>query len=204
MINREDMLELSRRMTSKRTHLVRVAGAYIDDEGYIDGTFNVNFGNLKGAERERCLNVAKTIPFSKTNKELISYKMPLMKKDSVSQLIYALRENELKNDALLLLLYEQMAEQHPIGVPYAIYVYYGVYDVPVKMADKYRMDESEEVYRYCIVAVGPYDENQEFSAPEAGFLYPAFSMRSTDVEHINVYEREGTCASWLEMFLGLK
>ena len=67
MINREDMLELTRRLTSAKTNLVRLAGAYIDEEGYIDGTFNTNFLNLKGAERNRCLDIAKTIPFAKTN-----------------------------------------------------------------------------------------------------------------------------------------
>ena len=35
-INRNDMLELTRRMTLSRNCFVRAAGAYIDDEGYID------------------------------------------------------------------------------------------------------------------------------------------------------------------------
>ena len=34
MILREDMLELTRRMTATRSHLVRLAGAYMDEEGY--------------------------------------------------------------------------------------------------------------------------------------------------------------------------
>ena len=34
-INRNDMLELTRRMTLSRNCFVRAAGAYIDDEGYI-------------------------------------------------------------------------------------------------------------------------------------------------------------------------
>ena len=38
LINRSDMLELTRRMTDTRTHLVRVAGAYMDEEGCVDGT----------------------------------------------------------------------------------------------------------------------------------------------------------------------
>ena len=37
-INREDMLELKRRMTVKRYSMTRIAGAYIDREGYVDGT----------------------------------------------------------------------------------------------------------------------------------------------------------------------
>ena len=43
MINREDMLELSRRMTPARTHFDRIAGAYFNEEGFEDGTFNTHF-----------------------------------------------------------------------------------------------------------------------------------------------------------------
>ena len=43
MINREDMLELTRRMTVSRSNFTRLAGAYYDEEGYVEGTFNTNF-----------------------------------------------------------------------------------------------------------------------------------------------------------------
>ena len=33
MINREDMLELTRRMTPARSSVSRIAGAYFDEEG---------------------------------------------------------------------------------------------------------------------------------------------------------------------------
>ena len=39
MINREDMLALTRRMTVKRTSITRIAGGYMDIDGFIDGTF---------------------------------------------------------------------------------------------------------------------------------------------------------------------
>ena len=38
MINREDMLALTRRMTVKRTSITRIAGGYMDIDGFIDGT----------------------------------------------------------------------------------------------------------------------------------------------------------------------
>lgn len=41
MINRNDMLELTRRMTLSRNCFMRAAGVYIDENGYIDNTFNV-------------------------------------------------------------------------------------------------------------------------------------------------------------------
>ena len=46
-INREDMLELTRRMTVKRNCFDRIAGAYLDEDGYVDATFNRHFQNLK-------------------------------------------------------------------------------------------------------------------------------------------------------------
>ena len=41
MINREDMLELTRRMTPSRTSFTRVAGGYMEPDGEIDESFNV-------------------------------------------------------------------------------------------------------------------------------------------------------------------
>ena len=81
-INREDMLELTRRMTSSRSHIMRLAGAYIDEEGYVDGTFNTNFLKLKGEERKRTLEIAKTIPFSRTNEELLAFPVSERKNSS--------------------------------------------------------------------------------------------------------------------------
>ena len=40
MIDREDMLALTRRMTVKRTSMTRIAGGYMDSDGCIEGTFN--------------------------------------------------------------------------------------------------------------------------------------------------------------------
>ncbi len=106
MINREDMLELTRRMTDSRTNLVWIAGAYMDEEGFVDGTFNTSFLSLKGEERKRCLEIAKTVLFSETNVQLKSHRIPGMKLGSIWQLLYALCDCGLKNDALLLDLYE--------------------------------------------------------------------------------------------------
>ena len=58
-IDREDMLELTRRMTVSRNCFSRIAGAYMDEEGFIDGTFNTHFLKLSGSEKEKNLNIAK-------------------------------------------------------------------------------------------------------------------------------------------------
>ena len=56
-IEREDMLELTRRMTVKRTSMTRIAGSYMDVDGFVDGTFNTNFLKLSVSEKEKNLNL---------------------------------------------------------------------------------------------------------------------------------------------------
>ena len=93
-INREDMLELTRRMTLKRNCFDRIAGAYLDRDGFVDGTFNENFRQLSLPDQQKNLDIAKTIPFSETNVALKEYVFSGEEKKpgSVWQLLCALRE----------------------------------------------------------------------------------------------------------------
>lgn len=189
MINREDMLELTRRMTPSRTCFDRIAGAYIDEMGEIEDTFNIHFGKLSGAEKTRNLNLAKVIPFSKTNEQLKEYTFEdrVKCKDSIWMLLQAMQQCGLKNDALLEIFYEQIADAFPVDYKFAVYVFHGVYDVPVKAKDKESLWESEEIYDFIICTVSPLIDEYEPGEPVFGFLYPAFSDRSADKEKIDIY-----------------
>ncbi|MCQ2508484.1 MAG: DUF4317 domain-containing protein, partial [Dorea sp.] len=200
---REDMLELTRRMTPSRNHLVRLAGAYMDDEGYIDGTFNTSFLKLSGSEKNHCLEIAKSVPFSKTNEELKAYKLPKRKTGDIWQLLSAMISCELKNDGLMETFYEIFGERYETGKPYALYVFYGAYDVPVKAEDKYRFDESEEVYKYLIITISDVDQDYNADLPLAGMMYPAFRDRSVDFEHVNVFKKEGYRGQGMKQVFGI-
>lgn len=189
MINREDMLELTRRMTPSRTCFDRIAGAYISDMGEIEDTFNIHFGKLRGAEKSRNLKLAKTIPFSQTNEQLKEYTFAerVQGKDSVWMLLQAVRQCGLKNDALMEILYEQVADAYPVEHRFAVYVFHGVYDIPVKAKDGESMGESEEVYDFIICTISPMEDEYQPAEPVFGFLYPAFSDRSPDQNRIDIY-----------------
>lgn len=116
MINREDMLELTRRMTPKRASITRVAGCYVDQDGEFNGSFNINFLKLSGAEKTKNLKMAKA-------------------------------------------------------------------------ADKERLWESEEVFEYLICVICPLVEEYEPGEPECGFLFPSFTDRSGDLNHVNVFQK---------------
>ena len=195
MINREDMLELTRRMTPSRTCFDRIAGAYINDMGEVKDSFNVHFGKLSGSEKSRNLALAKAIPFAKTNEQLKEYTFSekAKGKDSIYTLLRAIQQCGLKNDALMELLYEQIADGFPVDYEFAAFVFHGTYDVPIKAKDKESLWNSEEVYDFIICTVSPMAGEYEPAEPVFGFLYPAFSDRSTDAEKIDIFHANPEC-----------
>ena len=195
MINREDMLELTRRMTPARTCFDRIAGAYINDMGEVEDSFNVHFGKLSGSEKSRNLALAKAIPFAKTNEQLKEYTFSekAKGKDSIYTLLRAIQQCGLKNDALMELLYEQIADGFPVDYEFATFVFHGTYDVPIKAKDKESLWDSEEVYDFIICTVSPMAGEYEPADPVFGFLYPAFSDRSADAEKIDIFHEDPEC-----------
>lgn len=195
MINREDMLELTRRMTPARTCFDRIAGAYINDMGEVEDSFNVHFGKLSGSEKSRNLALAKAIPFAKTNEQLKEYTFSekAKGKDSIYTLLRAIQQCGLKNDALMELLYEQIADGFPVDYEFATFVFHGTYDVPIKAKDKESLWDSEEVYDFIICTVSPMEGEYEPAEPVFGFLYPAFSDRSGDEEKIDIFHADPEC-----------
>ena len=133
-INRDDMLELTRRMTIARTSMTRIAGSYMDADGFIDGTFNTNFLKLKNSEKEKNLTIAKAIPFAQTNQNLKRYKIPkeAYALGGIRQLLLGIKSCALKNDALLESFYDYIAENYHTNHDYAVYLFHNTYDIPLK------------------------------------------------------------------------
>ena len=208
MINREDMLELTRRMTPSRTCFKRIAGAYMTAEGELEDSFNINFLNLKLSDREKQLMIAKTVPFSKTNEQLKEHSFPEDAKgrDSMFQLLNGMLSCGLKNDLLMEVFYEQVGIFYETAAPYCVSVYNGTYDVPMKSTDHGYLYESEIVYDFLVCTVAPLKDNYESGKPEFGFLYPAFSWRMPDRDMIDIYNKDPDHpqTTLTEILLGLR
>ena len=127
-------------MTVKRTSMTRIAGGYLDMDGYIDGTFNTGFLKLSPDEKEKNLQIAKVIPFADTNQNLKEYAFSSekMKGDSMWKLLMGMRVCGLKNDALMETFYEIVGEQYQAMGDYAVYVFHDRYDIPAKGKDHVR------------------------------------------------------------------
>ena len=176
MIDREDMLALTRRMNVKRTSITRIAGAYIDREGFVDGTFNTRFLKLSAPERARNLEIAKAIPFAETNLSLKRYVIPQEKRGegTLWQLLMGARSAGLENDALLDIFYEVAAARYRPGHDYGVFFFHDRYDIPAKAADHERLGESEQVFEYLI----------------CGFLFPAYAGGGALVNCIDIYQAD--------------
>lgn len=199
-INRDDMMELTRRLTLSRNSIGRIAGCYVDRDGDFDGSFNTNFLKLSAQERTKKLKLAKAVLFAETNQNLKKYGFSenTRKPGSMWQLLMGMRECGLKNDALMDTFYDIIMEKYRADSEYAILVYHGSYDVPLKASDKESLWDSEEVYTYMICAICPLSGEYEPGEPICGFLFPAFTDRSSDVNHIAVF-KEGAGNSCMEL-----
>ena len=194
MINREDMMELTRRMNVSRTSFTRVAGCYVDEEGEFDGSFNTNFLKLSAPERTKQLKLAKAVVFSETNEKLKQYEFSGQKQqtESMWKLLMGIRQSGLKNDAMLDVFYDVVMEHFQSNMekkPYGIFVFHDRYDVPMKSEDKERLWESEEVYEYLICAICPLIGEYEPGEPECGFLFPAYMDGGAAMNYVDVYQK---------------
>lgn len=191
-IDREDMLALTRRMTVKRSSITRIAGAYMDPNGFVDGTFNTRFLKLSGSDKAKNLEIAKAIPFAETNRNLRRYVIPEVSRgrESMYQLLMGARTSGLENDALLDIFYEMLAERYRAEQEYGVFLFHDRYDIPAKAADHVRLGESEQMFEYLICAVCPVTGDYEPGEPECGFLFPAYAQGGALINCIDIYQAD--------------
>lgn len=101
-----------------------------------------------------------------------------------------MNECGLKNDALMDTFYDVVMERYRTDFAYAILVFHSRYDIPAKASDHERLWESQEVFESMICAICPLAGQYEPGEPECGFLFPAFTDRSGDLNHIAVYQAD--------------
>jgi len=189
MINRDDMLELTRRMTVKRNCFSRIVGAYFDNEGFVTGTFNTHFLKLSESERDKNLKLCKTVPYATTNVLLKEMRIPdsSLKPGTTIHFLKSAIDTEFKNDALFDVFYDYFGENFVVDGDFALYLFLGDYDIPKKGTDKVDQWESEDMFSYLIGVICPVDKNYEPSEPLCGFMYPAYKNRGAYENLVNVY-----------------
>ena len=188
---------------------------------------NETFLNLKDEEFFKYLDIAKKALSGTIGNNLLELEFAPVGEgeDSMQSFLLGMRDSKLKNEALLDRLYEKIIEKYDYTGNYLILLFHDAYDVVIKTSDNNKLDESEEVYDYVLCAVCPVelskaalgyreDENRigarmrdwVVGMPEVGFLYPAFTDRSTDIHAVMYYTKDAkeTHTEFMEEILGCK
>ncbi len=226
-MTKKDILELKRRMKKEACTFTKLCGCYVDGNKNIILKINETFLNLKDEEFFKYLDIAKKALSGTIGNNLLELEFAPVGEgeDSMQSFLLGLRDSKLKNEALLDRLYEKIIEKYDYTGNYLILLFHDAYDVVIKTSDNNKLDESEEVYDYVLCAVCPVelskaalgyreDENRigarmrdwVVGMPEVGFLYPAFTDRSTDIHAVMYYTKDAkeTHTEFMEEILGCK
>ena len=210
-MNKKEILELKRRMTKTNCTFTRMCGCYVNAEKEIVLTFNENFLNLSEDELHKYLEIATTTLSGTRGNNLLPLTFPKEQEEAggKQQFLMGLKESKLKNDELSQTFYQLVIDNYDYAGNYLIILFHDVYDVMAKTSDNRTLDESEEVYEYLLGAVcpvtlskaalgyietenriGPRMRDWVVGVPDAGFVFPAFTGRSTDIHSVMFYTRD--------------
>ncbi len=209
-MQKKDILELKRRFKKDACTFTKLRGCYVDSQKNILLHINETFLNLEEEEFYKYLEIAKKALSGTIGNNLLELSFRRDEAGEESQKFFlALRDSGLKGDGLLDLLYERIIREYEYAGNYLILLFHDAYDVITKTTDNNKLDESEEVYEYILCAICPveltkaglgYHKDKNViaprirdwvvSVPETGFLFPAFSDRSSDVNAMGYYVKD--------------
>ena len=210
-MNKKDVLELKKRFTKKGCTFTKMSGCYIDSEKNKVVTLQETFLNLEEEEFYKYLDIAKKTLSGNLNNNLLELAFPRAEEEAggKQQFLMGLRESGLKNPDLVDRFFDLVIETYDYPGNYLILLFHDAYDVMKKTNDNMQLDESEEVYEYLLCAICPVtlskaalgyreEENRIGSrirdwvvgVPDSGFVFPAFTERSTDIHSVMFYTKD--------------
>jgi hypothetical protein len=210
IMNKKEVFELKSRFKKTGCTFTKMCGCYVNATKEILVNFNETFLNLEEDEFYKYLEIAKKTLSGTVGNNLIELKFPLEEENQggKQQFLMGLRESKLKNEGLLDTFYQLIIDSYDYAGNYLILVFHDAYDVMTKTTDNSKLDESEEVYEYLLFAIcpvaltkpglgylenenkiGPRNRDWAVGAPETGFIFPAFTDRSTDIHSVMFYTK---------------
>lgn len=211
-MNKKEVLELKRRFKKDEATFTRLVGCYVDGNHNKICKFGGKFLTLEEEEYYKYLEIANKALSGTLGNNLLELSFPREEEEvgGRQQILMALRETKLEDEALLDTYYDLVIDTYDHAGNYLILLYHDTYDVMTRTTDNDNLDESEEVYSYLICAICPVDlskpglgylENEQrignrvrdwvVGAPDTAFLFPAFTDRSTDI-HATLFYTKNT------------
>jgi len=210
-MNEREVSELRRRFRPDKSNITKICGCYVSDKGEILTQFTTSISLMLDDEKEKVLAVLKKALSGTLGKNLLDISFPTKQvvEGAEHRLLKTLRDSHLEDTAAAEQFYEKVISTVSMETNYLILLAFDAYDVPFKGKDGGRFDEgSDQVFNYIVCSICPvklsksglsfHAQQQEFhnsktewivSAPELGFLFPAFDDRSTNLYGALTYTR---------------
>lgn len=208
-MNTKEIGEIRRRVRRDRSNMTAIYGCYVNENKEIISEFRQSTGIMPENEAEKYFALLRRSLSGSLGKNLIdiNFKTSQVASSPEHKLLMDLRSAQLKDEETRMAFYQKVIETVSLQSNYLILIGCDTYDVPFKSKDDAtQADNSSETYTYLLCAICPVKqtkpnlhyvpENKEFhdggmqnivSAPELGFLFPAFDNRGTNIYNALYY-----------------
>ena len=202
-MNTKEIGEIRRHLRRERSNMGAICGCYVNDNKEIITTFRQSLGICSENEGEKYFALLRRTLSGTVGKNLIDirFQTAQVAGSEEHKLLMGLRQTALKDTDVLDTFYRKIVESLSLDCAYLILIGCDSYDVPFKSKDDTtQSDNSDEVFTYLSCAICPVKqtkanlhyvpEEKNFhdggiinvvSAPELGFLFPAFDGRATNI-----------------------
>lgn len=209
---KSEISEIKKLFTPKKCSINRICGCYVDGEKNKKTELKQAFLALPEEEMFKYFEIFRKSLSGTLGKNLLTLEFPLQSENEggTQEFLLRLLNSKLKDDALLEQYYDKIIESYEYVGNYLILVIHDVYDVPGKTSDGIEMDDaSDEIYEYILTCICPVNlskpglsynaEENTFQnrirdwvvdLPETGFLFPAFTDRSSDIHSTLYYSKD--------------
>lgn len=210
-MNEKEVGEIRRRIRPDKNSIPCVLGCCVNEKGEIVSQFRQSLAIMQEDELEKLLTLLRKTLSGGIGKNLmdLSFSTQQVADSDEHRLLMALRESALEDPEVVTAFFEKTAASLTMEGNYLILLARDVYDVPYRAKDGEQLeDASEEVFSYLLCgicpvkttkpALGYYLSDNEFrtcdidwlvAPPEAGFLFPAFDDRSSNIYNALYYSR---------------
>ena len=210
-MNKKETLEIRKQFTNENCAITRICGCYVDAEKQIRTELKEAFLSLPEEEIFKYYEIFRKTLSGTIGKNLLNMEFPLAQEmpDGTQSWLLKLRDSRLTDDVLLEEFYEKIIKNYAYGENYYIILIHAAYDIPKKAEDGMEMfDASDDTYEYLMCSICPVkldkaglcynaeknsieDRSRDWivQAPDAGFLFPAFNDRNTDLHSMLYYTK---------------
>ncbi|MBE6976102.1 MAG: DUF4317 domain-containing protein [Ruminococcaceae bacterium] len=208
-MNTREVGEIRRHIRRDRSNMPAIYGCYVNENKEIISEFRLSTALMSENEGEKYFGLLKRSLSGTLGKNLIdiSFQTSQVAGSPEHKLLMDLRQTGLKDEALRMQFYQKAVETISLHANYLILLGCDSYDVPFKNKDgEGDSERSDETFTFLLCAICPVKqtkpnlhyipESKEFhdggivntvSAPELGFLFPAFDGRSTNIYNALYY-----------------